>query len=509
MGAKKKASAAAAKSTTRKHFVLSKTMRAKLPLAERENAEDALLQKSAGVCALCGEPITGSSDIIVADHKIPEAADGVTNIDNLYLAHKSCNSSRQDLPIDIARKIITFRAFAESRHGLTFDHVLDRYVPNSGRAIKVSLLDNVAEISFNAGHSVRVPVGRDPATGVRYFFLDVPVECIQNDKEIQPRKIMHAHVRRLALDFIERPVHEPSSARLLGQAGDTAVLRQFDGQHKTTAQIILGRSAVPMKIYIEPQQSMLQELVLKVQQEIKKQPLTKSETLAKMGDVIMRHLETYKEPGGAIRTEKGFILSQPKQEQKEIREMYFRELQRLVFFDVDNKLAKHAGPGRNPTDKIVIDKIIRPLIYPDALELDLDSEGGRDNEREAIVTIMNTIASEMLPEGWEKNELQKRRATTFFYQGSIGWWMGDLLIGALRYFFMKIGDKKPLLIDKLSQEKEDQLVAVTEHICGLPIWSDPPEEALRAMRSNTIDSVRRALPEYTQERIIKEVDSES
>ena len=66
---------------------------------------------------------------------------------------------------------------------------------------------------------------------------------------IYHRMIIEKHVRNLALDFNEEPVHEPSNCRLVHTSGNFYNLLQFDGQHKTTAQIILERETVPMKIY--------------------------------------------------------------------------------------------------------------------------------------------------------------------------------------------------------------------------------------------------------------------
>lgn len=45
-------------------------------------------------CHLCGE--LGAD---TADHLIPRAAGGDDSIDNLRPAHRSCNSSRQDMPL--------------------------------------------------------------------------------------------------------------------------------------------------------------------------------------------------------------------------------------------------------------------------------------------------------------------------------------------------------------------------------------------------------------------------
>ena len=120
---------------------------------------------------------------------------------------------------------------------------------------------------------------------------------------------------------------------------------------------------------------MLQELVVKIQQEIKKQPLTKSDTLAKLGDVISRLLEEYK---GTPRTEIGFVDSQPKRDRASVRKLYQQELLRLVFFDEENELATFVKPGAAEaptTDRIVVDRLITPLLYSDLLQLDMDAGG--------------------------------------------------------------------------------------------------------------------------------------
>src|SRR5205823_3209846 len=130
-----------------------------------------------------------------------------------------------------------------------------------------------------------------------------------------------------------------------------------------------GRTRIPMKVYVEPSVAMVQALVLKIQQEIKKQPLTRSDTLAKLGDVIKRRLDEYLLTEG-LHSEKGFIAAQPANEQKSIKKEYQQELQRLIFFDDTNLLSNAVRPGTKgapTTDKVVIERIIRPLLHLELL----------------------------------------------------------------------------------------------------------------------------------------------
>lgn len=482
-------------------------MRSKLPVAEREAAEKLLLDKSTGLCALCGEPLSGS-DLIVPDHRMPESKGGKTTIANLYLAHKSCNSSRQDLPFEIAQPLVAFRVFTEKRKAATFDDVIDRNINSPRQRVKYRIDGDTIVLEFASG-AYAAPIATDPATKVRYFFAEVPTNYILNDKEIQPRLIMHSHVRRLAIDFCSRPVHEPSNCRMVDTATGIAELLQFDGQHKTTAQILLSRTTVPMKVYVNPSIAMLQELVIKIQQEIKKQPLTRSDTLAKLGDVIQTSLEAYKEPAGKPRTEKGFIEAQGKESSATMKKLYFEELQRMIFFDPSNRLKDFLFSGRKfqpTTDKVVINKIIRPLVTPQLLTLDMDAAGGRDVEREAILLILNTIVENMLPVNIEDpaNELQRLRATNYFYQGAIGWWLGDILIPAIRYTLRRISESKPLFIESNWHEHEDEIIALVEHLCAWDIWSTQKPSHLKALRSNTLESVREEFAEYNERRLIDE-----
>jgi hypothetical protein len=500
--AKRKNGRRAPATKERPKFRLSATMRNRLPGAQRADAEARLLERSGGLCELCGTALGGE---IVPDHRTPVADDGADDISNLYLAHRSCNASRQHLPFEVAKKVVGFKVFAESNREVTFGKVLAKYVNRANQEISFREEAGRAFISFG-GAEYDARIATDPATGVRYFFAEVPSAFIHDDTDIQPRKIMHAHVRKLTVEFSERPVHEPSNCRLRPTGPNTAKLTQFDGQHKTTAQILLGRDSVPVKIYLNPPQDMLQQLVIKVQQEIKKQPLTRSDTLAKLGDVIKRFLDEYQPSSGGPKSEEGLVQSQPtRRQQKEVRDIYLSELKRLVFFDPENRLAQALKPGEGQaptTDKVIIDRIITPLISSGLLATDLEGPE-RDNERRAILAILNAIADEMLPEGWEKNPNSRARAQNFFYQASIGWWI-EILTLAIRYVLRRLSEKRPLFIEPLSTEEESDVIDLVEKLCRWEVWSRKDADTLKALRSNTVTNVRAVFEGFDDRKLLRD-----
>lgn len=489
-------------------FKISRSILSKLDPAEREGAESSLWMKSSGLCALCGQALSNNSDLNVADHRIPESISGPEGnvLSNLYLAHLSCNASRKDLPFDVARPIVGFRVYSEEKKSITFDNVIEKYISKGRKPVSVERDGDKVLLNFGSEQFAST-VSRDVATNTEYFYAEVPFEYISNDREIQPRLVSYSHVRRLALDFVNRPIHEPSNCRLVMHGKNAGTLLQFDGQHKSTAQILLGRKTGSFKIYVEPDKAMLQELVVKIQQEIKKQPLTRSDTLAKLGDVISRLLDEYKD---VKRTEQGFVALQPKTERGAIKKLYQHELQRLVFFDGDNELAAFVKPGAlgaPTTDRMVIDRLIAPLLCSELLNIDMDASGGRDTERENIIVILNQIVKNMLPPNWELDPIQKQRTQTFFLGGAIGWWMNELLIPSLRYVTMKLKDKEPLLLDALDAGVESKMVSIVDALCAWDIWSTTSGEELSAFRSNTVKNVINAFPEYTALRLIKEATS--
>jgi hypothetical protein len=412
------------------------------------------------------------------------------------------------LDFEVAQPLIKFRSIAEHKGSVDFDDVLNIFVKDNRCVIGFEMSGpDRAVISF-AHDSVELPVFTDPATDVKYFFCDVPVSFINNDKEIQPRVLMQGHVRKLALDFLERPVHEPSNCRLVIEGSRVARLLQFDGQHKATAQILIGRRKVPTKIYIEPSIDMLQGLVIKIQQEIKKQPLTRSETLAKIGDVMGRYLAEYQSKAGP-RSERGFIQFQRKEQQKHVKDLYLQDLMRIVFYDEENKLAEMVRPGildAVTTDKVIIEKIISPLLHKEMLEVDLDSAPDRDIERRNMLFVFGVIADCMFPPSWNSpgSAVQKRRAENFFYQGSIGWWMGEFLLPGLQMLQSK-GPRKPLLTEEFDEAVRGRVQKLIETICSLPVWSTDDETILKAMRSNTIKNMEEACPNIVLKTVMSKV----
>jgi hypothetical protein len=487
-------------------YKLPKGIRDELPAGEVPNAAALLWEKGQGRCGLCNEPLPADGKLVDADHKIAraEGVGGKTELGNLYLAHRSCNRSRKNLSYDIASRVIRFSKWWESQPRPSFANVVERYVPDGNKRVEIVEEDGSIQVTF--GTDVRrATLYTDPATNTKYFFLNAPVEYIRNDDESQPRFIEHDHVRTLAVEFSVRPVHEPSNCRVVGVGKGLAELLQFDGQHKTTAQLVLGRKEVPMKFYYEPSEPMIQELVVQIQQGIKKRPLSTTDTLRKLDDVIQDKIRQYADThSGQVPTEVQLVESQPKQDQTALKKHLLSNFALAVLkddsFELERYASKKLDKSKPFTDTMLVNKLIAPLIAQELLHEPLDDSYSRDTERAAIISLLNRIAANMLGENWKPSrdgageDIATYRARLFFYQGAIGWWLNDVLLPAFHTNFTKARWKR-LFLEELTVEQNEMLEGYVDFICEWPIWSTEDKSIVAAFRSNTVKNVNEAIDE--------------
>lgn len=475
----------------------SKTMAKKLPPNERDNLEDSiakLIDKSNGVCGLCQFALGNDASSLEIDHIEPESTsshlfpDGnSTRVSNLQIVHKRCNRSKKNLPNEIAVPIIKFREWCERKSNPSFDDVLKRY--NLGcKPVELKWNNDVPELNFDGQKIIGSQAFSDPASGIKYFFCEVPVDFILNDKEAQPRMIIEKHVRNLALDFNEEPVHEPSNCRLVQSSGNYYNLLQFDGQHKTTAQIVLERETVPMKIYHGASLDQINQLVINIQQKIKKKPLTTSDTLSKLSDVVSHRLSEYSEKPGIHRSEQGFIDSVPKNERTKWKNDFLSEIRGQILTDDGMcTLYPYYQPPINLIKDNVVDKhIIRGLMYNDLLTTDIDDPKKymRDEEKKNITAFLNAIYEHVIKDNWSPTatDVQKRMVKNFTYQTALRY-VVKVALETLPHV-LNLAPSNPLL-RILDDEQKKKLNLTVRVIAEWDLWKTSDEEIINVMKSNT------------------------
>ncbi len=451
------------------------------PTEDREAIWQELVAKSGGVCQLCEDPIAVDSDDIIIEHKDNK---GKTEISNLYIAHRSCNSLKRDLPYSEAKLMIKFKKFCESRgYNISFDDILDKYVGvKNRRLVKIILNDNKATLIFSDESRVEANMLVDPATQTRYFFAEVPIEYIHNDTQVQPRRINWNHTWIMALDFQEHPVHEPSSCRVQLDDNQVGKLLQFDGQHKTTAQILLGRKTIQTKIYIDPDVTMVKDLIITIQNRIKKMSLAPAIHLEKMSSV---QLEKFQASGAA--SEQAFVETYLLRDRPNAKKGIFFSIYKNILSNSNNRFEKYMQPegsrgGKYPLSmNLTLNRILKFLVCQDLETVQIGSpQDFRVNECENVVFVLNVLADELLEEGkWPLNTQSQESSTDymkakrFFRSGAVRYW-NDALRRAIiqRLNLLEKVDQSRFLLRPLTDHQKDLIQNVVVRLANHPIWTD-------------------------------------
>src|SRR5690606_31738125 len=118
------------------------------------------------------------------------------------------------------------------------------------------------QILFSMAHSgdneiVKLPVYKDNLSGLEYFFTVLPLEYIFHDDKINPRSI-GSNISKLIEEFYQG---NPQLHVQLGwidiAEGSESKVKIFDGQHKAAAQVLLGAKAIPVRVFINPNEDLL------------------------------------------------------------------------------------------------------------------------------------------------------------------------------------------------------------------------------------------------------------
>ena len=218
-----------------------------------------------GICFICSQQIDlqlqhDSTDV---DHVVPIKLGGKDDPSNFALTHSSCNRSKQDANLEVARVLHRFGelrdSLADENRGPNLNDVL---VTQGGARYDIAFSRNgaklrytFAELGDNVIHETQVY--RDELSGFEYFFAMFPIEYLHHDDKINPRSIGQ-NISKLVKEFyLRRPQLHISLGWIDIRSGPRTQVRIFDGQHKAAAQILLAVKALPVRVFINPDADVL------------------------------------------------------------------------------------------------------------------------------------------------------------------------------------------------------------------------------------------------------------
>lgn len=383
---------------------ISKSLASKLPEDERDDVEAVLWEKSKGYCHLCDAPLLRATEMIEADHDVPEAEGGATEVANLNLAHSECNRAKRNAKTVPIRPYLRLKAHLRN-HGqrLKYDKLLGHYGIEPKPCVMARIdTDRVRfELPDGSNPEVEVHAEENAAGSFEYVFIRLPRAAIYNDNDVQPRTIRDSHVWSIYSDLQHNPLHEPPSCRL-EPAGTMHRILMFDGQHKTVANWMMGRESVVAKVYLGLSREQATQLVNSIQSRIPKLPLSPFELAAKMEQEWRAKLDEYEHAVGADEaSEAGFFKWLPQNERARARAA-FREA--LIQTQLDNpdlrlrQLVRSPGDPARPdglgiNEATVKNKILARMVNFDPLAMKGDAfVAYRSVETKNIEFLLNAFA---------------------------------------------------------------------------------------------------------------------
>ncbi len=226
----------------------------KLTKEEYNELTNKLMSIQSNVCYICQKEIDQCLHPTNIDHIIPLAKRGKDSEENFAITHESCNKSKLDADLKIARilhllKNIQDDIYEKENKSASLKHILSHY-SGSKFDFRFKVEDSLLQYSFSQNGNVEIfktPIFEDKLSKEDFAFINVPIEYIYHDEIINPRGINNS-ISKLIKEFDKgHPQLHLSLARI-----DDGKLKIFDGQHKAVAQIMLGARELMLRVFINP-----------------------------------------------------------------------------------------------------------------------------------------------------------------------------------------------------------------------------------------------------------------
>lgn len=205
-------------------------------------------------CFICEDEIDLDINTTNIDHIVPLANKGKDSEENFATTHESCNKSKQDANLKIAKilqRLSKIQKNVQSETGKSAS-LKDVLISCNGsqHEFKYKIEDGNLKYSFsNIGDNktYQTTIFSDNLSKEQTCFIEIPIEYLFHDEIINPRGINNS-IRKLIKEFDKKnPQLHLGLARI-----DDGRLKIFDGQHKAVAQILLGTRKFVVRVFLEP-----------------------------------------------------------------------------------------------------------------------------------------------------------------------------------------------------------------------------------------------------------------
>jgi hypothetical protein len=477
--------------------------------AEYENLTLKLLIMQNHKCYICGDPIDIKLHVTNIDHITPLANKGKDIEENFAVTHETCNKSKQDADLKIARilfklKKIQEKTLATENKSASLKQVLEHY-NGSKFDFKFTKSGNKIVYSFseNADNGIyETEIHTDHLSQEQTCFVSLPLEYIHHDTLINPRGI-NSSISKLVKEFDKK---NPQLHLSLGRIDENKV-KLFDGQHKAVAQILLGTKKLLVRIFLSPNVDRLVETNTNAGRDLSQIAFDKSVMRQLNNTLYNERIKKYQEDHTLKEDDFSFseqrLVEYFKGDNANVKKYIIDSIKHSITEANENKLkdyidregkAKEVPISYSTFDKSFLTIFIdSKLLLPSPINFKSD-EGLNPRELEITqtITLLNIIAEEIyigkfLPEvgvGKIENKIIENKDTDITDDHLIAYriskeeimfnWIGYVKNVIVNYFS---NTGKPYNNSSLFQQKfDDQLwVNLRNFIINLkmlPLWKD-------------------------------------
>ncbi len=364
------------------------------------------------ICYICQEEIDTSIQQVNVDHIVPLANKGKDSEENFALTHESCNKSKQDADLRIARILcglekIQEKVEGEENRSASLKDVLTSY-EGSKYSFKSKVENNSLKYSFSEAGEKEIHLSQifeDPISKEKTCFAEVPISYLYHDELINPRGI-NSSISKLVKEFYKgNPQLHLSLARIDGDK-----LKIFDGQHKAVAQILLGNKKLTLRIFINPGVDRLIETNTNAGSTLRQIAFDKSIMRQLNNMLYLERIKKYQEDHRMETDNLSFseeqLVEYFKGENVNVKRYIIDAIKSSVTYSQDNKLKDYIdfeGKAKElPISHSAFDKTFLSIFIDSKLILNepinFRSEEGlnpRELEISQIISLLNIIAEEI------------------------------------------------------------------------------------------------------------------
>lgn len=452
-------------------------------MAERrqvtEHEKQQILQEHGGRrCFVDGAPIP-EEETIEFHHIKAYSEGGKTNLANIAPVCKKHHRTIGTMSLQEYRDKLSLGRFFEDGEPKYLDDLIRAKTGKSVEKLSFEVSgDNILIYLDNARLSL--PLYLCPTTNWQYFYATLPIQYLENDRDLQPRALRYNSLWSLYRHFQVNTQLSPSICRI----DSDRILRLFDGQHKAAAQIWAGRKVVECKVYLEPDSIVLKETNLEAHGKFRQMSFYSHELMRKYADIFGEDWAQYMDTEGE-KSEAGFLnfLTNTKKKTKakarfEISLATFNQ----IIDDPTNKLSvflseKNRSKKQPLTFARLKKTLLKEMLLPPPVEDEFESEKDyRIPERLNLIRFMNIIAEVGLEGKWnpELNNSIHKKAQKIFSAGSVRAWtilLKDTINIHLKHY--NEDERRCFFYRQINDENFEYFRKFTIKLFSHKIWDDP------------------------------------